>query len=138
MLLWQDNIESKEKTHRSLHQPDICTLLTGCEDHGWSFLLHGRQYDSGYVPESAGLCEARSRGSMQLYLDSLPACDQHYSLGRSLLYGNPEPVAHSAWTSKSTQGCMEGLTHASSRWWYDLRSGHQLSRVHVPQQSESR
>ena len=110
-------MESKEKIHRSLHQPDIDTLLIGCKDCGWSFLLHQRQYDSGTVPESAGLCVACSRASKQLYLESL---------------GNAGLLALSAWTSRSTQGRMEGLTRASSDWWYDLRSGHQVLHVHEP------
>ena len=61
-----------------------------------------------------------------------------YHLGRSLIHGNAGLLALSAWTSRSTEGQMEGLSHASSRWWYDLRSGHQLSHVHVPRRSESR
>ena len=59
------------------------------------------------------------RASKQLYLDSIPACDQHYHLGRSLIHGNAGLLALSAWTSRSTEGQMEGLSHASSRWWYD-------------------
>ena len=106
--IWKTRRKQKksQKTYRSLHQPDIDTLLTGCKDCGWSFLLHRRQYDSGIVPESAGLCVACSRASKKLYLESL---------------GNAGLLGLSAWTSRSTQGRMEGLTHASSHWWYDLR-----------------
>ena len=75
-------MESKEKTHWSLHQPDIDTLLTGCKDCGWSFIVHRRQYDSGTVPESAGLCVARLRASKQLYLESGTRDSWHSRLGR--------------------------------------------------------